>query len=109
MEFKDYEKEAGKTALYPDKGNNYIYPTLGLTGEAGEVADKIKKIIRDDKGVLTNEKREALKGELGDVLWYLASLSRELGFTLDEVAEHNINKLASRHIRGKISGSGDDR
>jgi NTP pyrophosphatase (non-canonical NTP hydrolase) len=82
---------------------------LGLTGEAGEVADKVKKVLRDRDGVFDLERREAIKLELGDVLWYVAQLSSELGFELNEVAEANLNKLASRAKRGQIKGSGDER
>ena len=82
---------------------------MGLTGEAGEVADKVKKVLRDRDGVFDLERREAIKLELGDVLWYVAQLSSELGFELNEVAEANLNKLASRAKRGQIKGSGDER
>jgi len=88
---------------------NLYYPTLGLAGEAGEISNKVKKIMRDDCGVVTDEKREDLIGELGDVMWYLAALATELGIDLDEVAEKNIEKLFSRKERGKLQGSGDDR
>ena len=112
MGFSDldtYQKECGKTAIYPGIGKNFVYPTLGLTGESGEVADKIKKIIRDSDGKVTDEKKEEIKKELGDVLWYLAQLSTELGLKLSEVASGNLEKLASRKSRGKIRGKGDNR
>lgn len=109
MQFKEYENEAIKTAEYPKVGESFVYPTLGLVGEAGEVAEKIKKLFRNDNGVLTDTHREELKKELGDVLWYLAALSRELGFSLDDVAETNIVKLRSRAERGVIKSSGDNR
>ena len=80
-----------------------------MTNEAGEVAGKIKKIFRDKGGVIGEAEREALKGELGDVLWYLAQVCTELDLSLDEVAEHNIEKLYSRLERGKIGGDGDNR
>lgn len=109
MQFKEYEDQAIKTAHYPKIGENFVYPTLGLVGEAGEVAEKIKKLFRNDDGVLTDTHREELKKELGDVLWYTAALSRELGFTLDDVALANIAKLRSRAERGVIKKSGDNR
>ena len=109
MELNDYQKKSRLTALYPDVGNNPIYPTLGLAGESGEVADKVKKIIRDKNGVFDDSSKEAIKLELGDVLWYVAQLSTELGFELDEVAKSNIKKLESRSTRGLIGGSGDSR
>ena len=109
MELNHYQSESRKTALYPDVGSNAIYPTLGLVGEAGEVADKVKKILRDKKGLFDKESKDAIKFELGDVLWYISQLSSELGYELEEVANSNLQKLNSRKIRGKIQGSGDDR
>jgi NTP pyrophosphatase (non-canonical NTP hydrolase) len=109
MNFTDYQTKSRKTAKYPAIGHPVIYPTLGLTNEAGEVAGKIKKIFRDKEGLIGAAEREALKGELGDVLWYLAQVCTELDLTLDEVAEHNIEKLYSRLERGKIGGDGDNR
>jgi NTP pyrophosphatase (non-canonical NTP hydrolase) len=85
------------------------YPALGLAGEAGEVADKIKKLYRDHAGVATYEFREQLKKELGDVLWYLDDLASDFGFTLKDVARENIVKLKSRKERGVLGGSGDNR
>ena len=81
----------------------------GLVGEAGEVADKVKKILRDKKGVFDKDSKDAIKFELGDVLWYISQLSSELGYELEEVAHANLQKLNSRKVRGKIQGSGDDR
>ena len=109
MDFDNYQIEARKTAIYPNKDKNFIYPTLGLVGESGEVAEKIKKILRDKNGNFDYESKTAIKKELGDVLWYLANLCNELDFTLNEVAEENLEKLNNRLFRGKISGSGDDR
>ena len=109
MELNDYQREARKTALYPEAGSNVIYPTLGLVGEAGEVADKVKKILRDKKGVFDKDSKDAIKFELGDVLWYISQLSSELGYELEEVAHANLQKLNSRKSRGKIQGSGDNR
>lgn len=109
MNFKEYQEKARSTAIYPDKGYNYVYPVLGLTGEAGEVAEKVKKIIRDQGGLLTIKNKEDVCKELGDVLWYVANVAAEFKLTLDEIAEANIAKLFSRKERGKLQGSGDDR
>ena len=97
MNFSEYQEAAGTTALYPNRLNNLEYPTLGLTGEAGEVANVVKKIQRDFGGDLTDDVREKLKDELGDVLWYISACADELGLTLNEIAEFNVGKLAKRH------------
>ncbi len=97
MKFEDYQKEATTTAHYPNRLNNLEYPTLGLTGEAGEVANIVKKIQRDFDGELTDEIRLKLQDELGDVLWYISACADELGLTLQEIAEYNVGKLANRH------------
>ena len=109
MDFKTYQKKARLTAQYPNLGSNNIYPTLGLVGEAGEVAEKVKKVIRDKKGVFDDESKKAIKKELGDVLWYLSNLCNEFGFSFEEVALQNLEKLRLRASKGMISGSGDDR
>jgi NTP pyrophosphatase (non-canonical NTP hydrolase) len=109
MNFKEYQTESRKTAIYPDKDNNYIYPTLGLSGEAGEISEKIKKVIRDKNGEIDEETRELLKKELGDVLWYISQLATEIGLSFDDIAETNIEKLLSRQQRNKLQGDGDTR
>jgi NTP pyrophosphatase (non-canonical NTP hydrolase) len=109
MTFADYQRGSRATAVYPDAGDNLLYPTLGLCGEAGEVAEKVKKMVRDDGGELTPQRREALAGELGDVLWYVAQLATEAGLELGEVAEGNLAKLRSRQERAVLQGSGDER
>ena len=109
MNFLAYQQKSRRTARYPAIGHPVIYPTLGLTNEAGEVAGKIKKIFRDKQGVIGEVEREALKSELGDVLWYLAQVCTELDLSLDEVAEANIAKLFDRLKRGVIKGDGDNR
>lgn len=109
MNLDDYQAAAQKTAVYPGKGESLIYPALGLNGEAGEVADKLKKVIRDHRGDLKPETREAIGYELGDCLWYVAEMAFELGYTLETIAVMNIDKLASRARRGLICGEGDDR
>lgn len=105
----DYQAKARQTAIYPDQGKNFIYPVLGLVGETGEVAEKIKKIIRDEDGQLTPAKVTDIKKELGDVMWYLAQLSTELGLSLEDIAQGNLEKLASRHKQNMIHGDGDNR
>ena len=113
MQFDEYQKQARETARYSrdDKNFNYpvTYPALGLVGEAGEVAEKVKKVYRDDAGIVSEEKKQEIAKELGDVLWYIAQLATELELSLEEIAQTNIEKLALRRERGKISGSGDDR
>jgi NTP pyrophosphatase (non-canonical NTP hydrolase) len=99
MNFEEYQSEASATALYPKRLSNLEYPTLGLTGEAGEVANIVKKIQRDFGGEITDEIRGKLKDELGDVLWYISACADELGLTLREIAEYNVGKLAKRHGR----------
>lgn len=108
LTLNEYQQKASETALYP-KEHGVTYTILGLNGEAGEIADKYKKVIRDNKGELTPKVEEALVKELGDVLWYVAMCANELGYDLEWVASKNLEKLFSRKDRGKIQGSGDDR
>jgi NTP pyrophosphatase (non-canonical NTP hydrolase) len=107
--FSNYQRESRKTWNIISVDHPIVYPTLGLVNEAGEFAGKIKKIFRDKEGVISEDDRQALKHELGDVLWYLTQICTELDLTLDEVAEANIEKLFSRLERGKIRGEGDHR
>ena len=109
MRLSDYQRLSRRTATYPGAGENIVYPTLGLAGEAGEVAEKVKKLLRDDAGVMTDERLHALAGELGDVLWYVAQVTTEAGLDLEEIAQANLDKLLSRQERGVLSGSGDSR
>ena len=109
MDLNAYQDAARQTALYPDAGSNLIYPTLGLNGEAGEVADKVKKVIRDRARHFDEEARAEIALELGDVLWYVAQLASELGYELDAVADLNLKKLRDRSARGRLKGSGDYR
>jgi NTP pyrophosphatase (non-canonical NTP hydrolase) len=109
MNFTEYQNLALSTAIYPKKYET-IYPALGLCGEAGEVAEKIKKSIRDGLHNWPDEQfKEELTKELGDVLWYISALASDLDISLNEIAENNLQKLASRKKRNKIGGSGDDR
>lgn len=108
LTFHEYQKRAMETAVYPQRGEgNFIYPALGLAGESGEICEKIKKAIRDDNGVMTEARRSLLAKELGDVLWYIATLATELQLDLDDVAAGNLQKLAARKAADKIHGDGD--
>lgn len=113
MNFEEYQKQSRKTAVYPDLGDNLPYLALGIADEAGEVAGKVKKFIRDHnmKSIqdLTLEQKQDLVKEVGDVLWYIAQIATEVGVDLEKVAEQNIEKLHSRLERGTIGGSGDNR
>ena len=108
LTLNDYQNGALCTAVYPVE-QKIIYPSLGLSGESGEVADKVKKVLRDNGGVFDEERRRAIALELGDVLWYVSVLSHDIGYDLYEIANMNLAKLRSRQERGKISGSGDYR
>jgi len=103
VDFKEYQRKAVDFAIYPAT-HKVLYPTLGLCGEAGEVAEKVKKQVRD--GVFN---RHEVAKELGDVLWYLANICNDIGYNLDEIADLNIDKLSSRKKRDVIQGSGDNR
>ena len=108
LTFGEYQARAMTTAVYPGRGEgNFTYPALGLAGETGEVCEKIKKAIRDDGGKMTEERKALLAKELGDVLWYAATLATELGLDLGEVAAANLAKLAARKAAGTIHGDGD--
>ncbi len=125
MNFKEYQKEAMKTAVFPYMvilrpsdsneygdayaGAEYTYPVLGLVGETGEIAEKIKHLIRDCNGKISNEFLKDIEKEIGDVQWYLAVFCEMLHLDLEEVAIKNIEKLRSRQERGKLLGKGDNR
>lgn len=122
MTLNDYQKIAHSTAIYPNiyvgDGETpimmttyapYLYPTLGLVGEAGELANKVKKIFRDHGGLIDGDAKHAIVMELGDVLWYVAELATALGYTLDSVAELNEAKLRARAAEAKLKGDGDNR
>ena len=106
----EYQEKTRLTAIYPAIANNkFLYPVLGLVGESGELANKVKKIFRDDNGVVSDEKKEAMVAELGDILWYCSRIADELDVSLSDVATSNINKLLSRQNRDVLIGSGDNR
>ncbi|SDS90397.1 nucleoside triphosphate pyrophosphohydrolase family protein [Microlunatus soli] len=109
MELHDYQQAALRTARDKDAPDEFMHLVLGLVGEAGEVAEKVKKLVRDKDSVLEQTDRESMVAELGDVMWYLAVLANFLGYSLDDVAQRNIDKLADRQRRAALSGSGDDR
>lgn len=109
MNFREYQEAALGTAIYPNRGKNFVYPVLGLAGETGEVAEKVKKTIRDHNGCMDSDIKDALKKELGDVLWYVAMICYEVGLDFEDVAESNIRKLKDRQNRGALHGSGDNR
>lgn len=112
MKFDEYQAATLSTAIYPESGTGsalaLAYVGLGL-GESGEVQGKIKKVLRDDSGKLTREKREAIAAELGDILWYVSQTATELGVPLSTIAQANLDKLSSRKDRGVLGGSGDER
>jgi NTP pyrophosphatase (non-canonical NTP hydrolase) len=102
-----YQKSAKATAIYP-RDYSIVYPAIGLAGEAGEVANKVKKLIRDNPD-MTDDIKEKIGDEIGDVLWYCAVLADDLGQSLSEIANRNLEKLANRQKLGKLHGSGDKR
>lgn len=108
MTFIEYQEKAVETAIY-GKGDLIIYPALGLGNEAGEVLGKVKKVLRDKNGNFDKESCETISAEIGDCLWYCAALARDLGISLEDIANKNIEKLISRRERNVIQGSGDDR
>jgi NTP pyrophosphatase (non-canonical NTP hydrolase) len=108
MDFQDYQQKARETAIYPSE-HSILYPTLGLCGEAGEVAEKVKKVIRDKGGEFDETDRMNIRKELGDVLWYMAQICSDLDLRLESIAIANVEKLRLRKEKGTLSGSGDER
>lgn len=108
MTFKEYQETAVRTAVYGE-GNQILYPALGLGNEAGEVLGKIKKVLRDNDGMFDKEHVKKISDEMGDVLWYLAALARDLGIDFNDIARDNLTKLARRQAEGTIKGDGDSR
>lgn len=111
MELKHYQNQSRRTAIYPGQNTQagLLYVTLGLCGESGEIAENIKKMLRDDGGILTDERKENLTKELGDVQWYISQIATELGISLETVATRNLAKLRKRQRENTLHGSGDDR
>ena len=109
MDFAEYQAAATETAVYPGRGKNLCYPVIGLNGEAGEVAEKVKKLMRDNGEIVTDDIAEGIAKELGDVLWYISEIATQIGASLEAIAQMNIEKLSSRKARGAICGDGDDR
>lgn len=118
--FNQYQLRARATAIYPkikieqsdgswSDAVGWVYPALGLADEAGECLGKIKKLIRDKRGLVGDLDRIAIKKEMGDVLWYLAQLATEFEEDLGSTAMDNLEKLGSRKERGVLGGSGDNR
>jgi len=110
MDFDEYQEEASTTAIFPDKLPDFVtvgqvYTVLGQSGETGEIAEKMKKAIREDE----EEYVEEMRGEVGDVLWYLSQVCEEFAWDMSEIAEDNIDKLKDRQERGKLTGEGDNR
>lgn len=106
MTFNEYQNEAVKTDIYPMP---IIYPALAVNGEAGEIAEKVKKVLRDNDSTFTKEAKTAIAKEIGDVLWYLANLANDLGIPLEEIASLNIKKINTRKNKNLICGNGDNR
>ncbi len=108
LTLNEFQTQAKATSFYKDQpiGEIPVYPMLGLAGEVGEVSEQLKKAIRDDGAILTPERKAKLKLELSDCLWYLSDLAGKLGFTLEEVAQANIDKLASRRESGRVAACG---
>jgi NTP pyrophosphatase (non-canonical NTP hydrolase) len=112
-DFEQYQLNTAKTAIYPDAGEGTLiavnYVTIGLANESGEVLGKVKKAWRDDDRKITDERREMILDEAGDVLWYLARVADELGVSLQQIADRNLEKLFGRLERGTLGGSGENR
>jgi len=111
LSLNEYQNMAMYSAIYPRfrDATLPVYPILGLNGEAGEVAEKVKKIMRDKGGIPTEEDKLEIAKELGDTLWYLAAIAKDIGWTLEDVGKKNLDKLSSRKERGALGGSGDNR
>lgn len=109
MDCDDYQQAALRTARAKDAPDEFMHLVLGLVGEAGEIAEKVKKLVRDKNSDLAQLDRDDMAAELGDVLWYTAVLANYLDLSLDDIAQRNVAKLADRQRRAVIGGSGDNR
>ena len=113
INFNEYQDSVGKFASYPDRGMNTLYPALGLVGEAGEAADKVKKWWRNQGATKSQDytvpQCQELAKEIGDVLWYISAMAFELGYTLEDIAQMNLEKLTDRNNRGVVKSEGDNR
>ncbi len=111
MNLNEYQSRAKQTAVYPGQGEltGLLYAALALAGESGEVSGKVSKILRDDNQQLTDEAKEAIAKELGDVCWTIAAVATELGLSLEDIALFNLDKLSDRKQRQVLNGSGDNR
>jgi NTP pyrophosphatase (non-canonical NTP hydrolase) len=109
MHLDDYQRAALTTARGKDAPDEFMHLVLGLVGEAGEIAEKVKKLVRDKNSDLALLDRDDMAAELGDVLWYTAVLADFLGLSFDDVAQRNVDKLADRQRRDVLGGSGDMR
>lgn len=108
MNMNEYQQQAMATAVYP-RDMRIVYPALGLAGETGEVAEKVKKEIRDRAGAFAEATRAQIALELDDVMWYVAAMARDMGLTLEDIARMNLEKIRSRQERDMIHGQGDNR
>jgi len=108
MKLNEYQIRAYETAQY-GYGQAIVYPLMGLAGEAGEVMNKLKKVFRDSDGEFTEERKDGIIDELGDTLWYIAATCTDLGITLEELAQRNLDKLKDRNQRGVVKGDRDNR
>jgi NTP pyrophosphatase (non-canonical NTP hydrolase) len=102
LSLADYQEKSRATAIYPDQGANFIYPTLGLVSEIGEVADVLKRVVRDENSILSTERRMAIGSEIGDILWYLSQLATELDLSIEDIATANLEKLTERKRAGTL-------
>lgn len=113
MNFDEYQEKAKKYDFFQETDDlneiGFVEKVLGLTGEAGETADKVKKLIRDKEGRASEDDKREVAKELGDILWYMANIARYLGISMTEVAQMNLDKLESRWERNKLHGEGDNR